>query len=477
MIISENNIEHKRALALDALRGFAILTMLLSGQIPFGVLPSWMYHAQVPPPLHKFAPTLPGITWVDLVFPFFLFSLGAAIPLAVSKKIEQGISSYKIIGSFFTRALLLVGFAIVDQHIRPYQMKSSPDTSTWLLALLGFFLFFPVLGRFPWKIKKSMNWIIKTSGFAGIFLFMFFIKYPDGSGFIATRRDIIILVLANVALTGSIIWYLTRNNILLRLGILTFVFAIRLIHPSLDWGMYLWKTSPAWISWFGMLYFQQYLFIVIPGTIIGDLILQWMKIKEDTSIKPAWNSKILFSVFAISLMYILILLIGLKGRHVGGTFILSIGLGVILAGLLIEPLTETEKLIKKFFNWGFVLLLLGLFFEPYEGGIKKDHPTMSYYFVTSGLACFALIAFSILIDVFKKQRWLSILIENGQNPMIAYAGITNLMPPLLALTGISTFISSLHLSPWLGVLWAIIIVTILALIVSFFTKKKIFWRT
>ena len=72
----------KRAFALDALRGFAILTMALSGYIPWGVLPSWMYHAQVPPPAHKFNPTIPGITWVDLVFPFFLFAMGAAIPRA-----------------------------------------------------------------------------------------------------------------------------------------------------------------------------------------------------------------------------------------------------------------------------------------------------------------------------------------------------------------------------------------------------------
>jgi predicted acyltransferase len=467
----------KRSLALDALRGFAILTMLLSGQIPFGVLPSWMYHAQVPPPLHKFVPSLPGITWVDLVFPFFLFALGAAIPLAVSKKIEKQIPWYRIVGSFFSRALLLVGFAIVDQHIRPYQLSSSPTTSIWLLALLGFFLFFPALGRFPWKINSKLNWIIKISGFIGIFLFMFFIKYPDGSGFIALRRDIIILVLANVALTGSLVWYLTRNNILLRIGILAFLFAIRLIHPSLDWGMYLWKTSPAWISWFGMFYFQQYLFIVIPGTIIGDFILKWMNSKDDQSITSSWNAKSLWSILTISLLFIIIILVGLKGRHIAATLFLSAGLGIIISGLMCKPISEIEKLLKQFCNWGFVLLLLGLFFEPYEGGIKKDHPTMSYYFVTSGLACFMLIAFTIFIDIFKKQKWVQILIDNGQNPMIAYAGITNLMPPLLALTGISTFIGSLHLSPWLGVLWAVIVITMLALIVSFFTKKKIFWRT
>ena len=38
-----------RAYSLDALRGYAILTMVLSGQIASGVLPAWMYHAQVGP--------------------------------------------------------------------------------------------------------------------------------------------------------------------------------------------------------------------------------------------------------------------------------------------------------------------------------------------------------------------------------------------------------------------------------------------
>ncbi|NDH55065.1 MAG: DUF5009 domain-containing protein, partial [Betaproteobacteria bacterium] len=51
-----------RALALDALRGLAILAMLLSGQLPFdaNALPAWMYHAQVPPPHFVFNPNLPG---------------------------------------------------------------------------------------------------------------------------------------------------------------------------------------------------------------------------------------------------------------------------------------------------------------------------------------------------------------------------------------------------------------------------------
>lgn len=38
-----------RASSLDVLRGYAILTMVLSGSVAWGVLPGWMYHAQVGP--------------------------------------------------------------------------------------------------------------------------------------------------------------------------------------------------------------------------------------------------------------------------------------------------------------------------------------------------------------------------------------------------------------------------------------------
>lgn len=61
---------NNRAYALDALRGYAIITMVLSATIVTQVLPGWMSHAQTPPPDHIFNPSLPGITWVDLVFPF-----------------------------------------------------------------------------------------------------------------------------------------------------------------------------------------------------------------------------------------------------------------------------------------------------------------------------------------------------------------------------------------------------------------------
>ena len=102
---------------------------------------------------------------------------------------------------------------------------------------------------------------------------------------------------------------------------------------------------------------------------------------------------------------------------------------------------------------------------------------MSYYFVTTGLALCTFIALSIIVGVFRRKRWLQLLIDNGQNPMIAYAGINNLVIPILALTGIDALLSRLAVTSWLGFGKAVFVTLLLALSVSFFTKRRIFWRT
>lgn len=469
----------RRALALDALRGLAILTMFLSGRVPFGVLPRWMYHAQNPPPAHQFVPTLPGITWVDLVFPFFLFSMGAAIPLSLSRKIEKGEPAWKIIAHAIGRGFLLVGFAIFDMHMRPHVLDSPPTTVSYLLGLLGFFLLFPVLGRFPFKMSKYASYGLKAAGLAGMVVFLYLAQYPDGSGFRPTRSDIIILVLANVAMTASIIWFFTRSNSMLRLGLLVFVLAARLVYPEVSWGGWLWKNSP--VPWFGMLYFQQYLFIVIPGTVIGDFILEWMKSKDtaasSTEAPQTWSKTKLVSITLLMFTFVIVQLTGLLSRHVLETLLISILLSAAGFYLLRMPNTGLEKLMSKIYPWGVYFLLAGLVLEPYEGGIQKGNPTMSYYFVTSGLAVFMLIAFTIIIQVFRKQKYLQLLIDNGQNPMVAYAGITNLLPPLLALTAIGPLINQLMPTPWLGALRAVIETAALGVLVSLFTRLKIYLRT
>ena len=135
---------NNRALALDALRGYAIITMVLSATIVTHVLPGWMSHAQTPPPDHVFNPLLPGITWVDLVFPFFLFAMGAAFPFSIRKRAEKGDSKLKLVYEAVKRGIQLTFFAIFIQHFYPYMLSSPQDMRAWLLAILCFAVLFPI---------------------------------------------------------------------------------------------------------------------------------------------------------------------------------------------------------------------------------------------------------------------------------------------------------------------------------------------
>jgi hypothetical protein len=299
------------------------------------------------------------------------------------------------------------------------------------------------------------------------------LTYTKSIGFLLSRSDIIILVLANVALFGSIIWLFTKDNLLIRLSILAFLLAFRITHNiEGSWTGWIWNLTPSPEIY--KFYFLQYLFIVIPGTIAGDLFYKWMKSSTEDSSDNKSNYTYLF---LICMGIIVLNLFGLYSRYLtlnifGNLIFLSAGLF-----LLKNSKSQLLDLCKKLFLWGTFWLLLGLSFESFEGGIKKDHPTLSYYLVTSGLAFMALISFSIISDYWKKSKYVNLLIENGQNPMIAYIAGSNFVMPILALTGLSTFLNYMLINPWLGFLKGLIFTLLAALVTSFFTKKKIFWRS
>ena len=473
--------KEKRAYALDALRGFAILAMILSGTIKYKILPAWMYHAQEPPPTHTFHPNLPGLTWVDTVFPIFLFCMGAAIPLALSSRLAQGFTIKQVILYIFKRGFLLGIFAIFLQHIRPFTINQNPTKQTWWIALLGLVILFFMFVRLSVnrKFRQYTKWITFGAYIAAIIL-VCFLRYPDGSGFSLSRSDIILVVLTNMVIFGSLGWFFTKNNLLLRLGLLGLLIALRLSATVKEsWIALLWKASP--VPWIFQFDYLKYLFIVIPGTITGYFILNWLKMpeinKEDEGIKSNGRQLRFYSITVLMLAICLSLLIGLQARWVWQTALLSVILCSMGWLLFVNPANETEKLLKLFYQWGVYWLALGLLFEPFEKGIKKDPSTLSYYFVATAIALFLLITFTILIDIFKQRKCLQLLIDNGQNPMIAYVAFANLLLPILRLTQLEPFILNYINTPLTGFLKGVIYTLTIASVVSFFSRLKLFWKT
>ncbi len=467
-----------RALGLDALRGIAILTMVLSGIIPFGELPAWMYHAQVPPPDHVFDPEVRGITWVDLVFPFFLFSMGVAIPLAFSRRLEAGAARRQLLVKVAERGFLLAFFAIYLHHIRPFVLQpSDQEPWVWWTAIAGALILFAIYTRLPSGWPRWQRWGIRGAGFAAAAVLLSQLTYPDGSGFSLYRSDIILIVLTNMAVFASLIWMATRQRMEWRLGVLVFLTACILASREPGWIDAFWGESP--LPWLFRFDYLKYLFILIPATMVGDQLAAAMKqglpaVLQDRSLRGACRYHVT-AVAGIAIM--LILLAGLLSRQVFLTTALTAAIMAATLWLFRKAETGNDRLLRTILLWGAFWLMLGLVLEPFEGGIRKDHSTFSYYFVTTGAAIWLLAALMVWIDLLRGVRWFSLLVTNGQNPMIAYAGMQNFVLPVLMLTGVHGWLLGVTGDPWIGVLRALGYTVVLALLVAWLTRRKIFWRS
>ena len=451
---------NKRIAAIDILRGIAIFGMIMCGNIGFNSdLPGWMFHCQTPPPTYAFNPDNPGITWVDLVFPFFLFTMGAAFPLSMRKKLENGTSKWAITGNLFRRWLTLTIFALVlgngyqtGQSTRPELLKQLFDIVLWGVMFMS--------------LVRTNNRHINN---AGLFLLivMAFVRV-DYFGVPLNRWtcNIIIMILANIAIYGGLIWMFTRDNLRLRVLILLFIAALKAL-TSYSPETLAWVPKFTAIGWIFSWKFMQYLFIAVAGSITGDLLLKHSRSGENLEI-----DKLHITAGFIAIAAVVIQLWGLYTRHVLYDFIISAILGAAFIALTLKR----RNVMTNIGYMGFVLMLIGIALDPVDGGITKDHCNLSYLFTTSGMAALTT-AFLLMLE-FKwniKGRGLS---GCGQNPMIAYTVTSFLTGPILAMIGIGAWLDTISLgSPFWGVVRGLVYTLLMVAITCFFTKKKLFWRS
>lgn len=466
---------------LDALRGFAILGMALSGFVPFTILPAWMYHAQVPPPDHIFTPTVAGITWVDLVFPFFLFSMGAAIPIAMANRLDQGETWLKTTLTALYRGLVLGVFAWYVFTTRPPEPLATPKLHD-VLALLAFTAWVMAFARWPFaKPKPWSELVFGLAVFAGVALSVSSERI-SGKAWTESNKDIIILVLANVAVAGALIYRATRKRPWSRAAICAVVLALFISRSADGWAKELWNVSP--VPWLTTFEFFKYLLLVLPGTLVGEWLMEWSSARAENlggdAICPRHKVPAWFGV-----LLVVFVTHGLFLRQAGWVVlatVLTVGVSLYLLSQATGP---TANLGMRLFQLGGFLLLLGLCFEPFEGGIRKDTTTVSYFFVTGGLATIFCYSLTLLCDVLKPKS-LPMVVANGMNPILAYIAITHLEPALWRLTGIGNLLVTITLPPTFTDPTAIQVVgamrggvetLIVAIVVWGFSRQKIWVRT
>ena len=610
-----NNNQKPRAHALDALRGYAIITMVLSAMEAFSVLPRWMYHAQVPPPDHVFDPTIYGITWVDIIFPFFLFSMGAAIPLSLGRQHAKGESIMKLTWKTVQRWVKLTFFAIFIIHAFPFMLGYEQEWMRYAMPIFFFILLCLMFMPNPFGLSPYKARAITWSAYLVAVGFMLLQPYAGGAPFRLTDSDCIMLILANVSLTGSIIYVLTIGHPLRRLALLPFLVALFMAaHTANSWPALLIHTS--WLPWLYLPAYQVYLLIIIPGTVAGEWIAQWLekmkandtskglvenyqkkneavlenvnplksrrgavlengnKVKNDEkavleNVNPLKGGReavlenenkvrtrseemkdkenaLALPVALLSLALIIVNVVLLFGRHLVANLVATMVLTALTAWLLrsrreagtpgVEaakqrvaskdassqnaakqevssreassqeaakqevynreassqeaakqevynqkcssiPASPTLHFWQRLSSAGAYLLLLGLCLESYEGGIRKDDVTLSYLFVTCGLAFYALLLLTVVCDHWH-VRWLCAPLEMvGKNPMVAYVSASMVIIPVLILTQLYPYIDALSSQPLTGFLKGVLLTALCMALTAWFTHKRWFWKT
>ena len=464
----------KRNESLDALRGFAILTMILSGSIAYGdVLPAWMFHAQVPPPAHRFDPSIPGITWVDLVFPFFLFSMGAAIPLALRKHLDAGKGAGFVLTLALKRFLLLTFFALFTNHMKAWVIAEKPGAGEQLLSLLAFALLFFQFYEYRGTKWKKYLLAARLVSFALALYLLWSLPFRGGKGFDWYHSDIIILVLANMAFFGTLLYYVTAGKPVARLAALPFVMAVFLAakEPGNGWtkDLFLFDHIGAFrFDWLYKFYFLKYLFIILPGTLAGEWMLDYQR--PGTSEKKREHPGLALA----GLLLVVLNLYGLFTRQL----LLNLLASAALCGYGWYRVRERAgDFVANCIKSGSYLLLLGLFFEAYEGGIRKDPSTYSYYFVTGGLAFWSLVVFTVMSErkyLSGIARYLSL---NGRNPMVAYVAGNLVLLPLLELTRTKSWWDAMNTGPWMGFAKGLLFTGLVSLLTVFFVRRNWYWKT
>ena len=294
--------------------------------------------------------------------------------------------------------------------------------------------------------------------------------YVKGTDFDLYRSDIIIVVLANMAFFGTIIYGLTQNRPWVRVAILSIIMAIFFAAKQEGWvkEFYSFHSIGSFqFDWAYKFYFLKYLFIVIPGMFAGE----WLIRLREEPIRPSSNTLI---AAALSVLLIVWNLYGLYTRQLNLNLAGNL---IILNGLHLMIRRSGSASLRRLLKAGTYLLVLGLCFESFEGGIKKDPSNYSYYFVCSGLAFVALIAFEGFRDRFLSGNVVRYLSLQGQNPMVAYVAGSLLLLPLMTLTGTKTYWDAMHQNAWMGFAKGVVFTGIVSLITYFFVKKRWFWRT
>ena len=463
----------KRYLSLDMLRGLSIFGMVFSAIIPYGVLPAWMYHIQNPPPHHKFDMSVSGISWVDLVFPVFIFCMGVAIPIAGRKREGQSQNKradLQYIANVAERFIMLWLFSYLYVFL-----NFSTAQGWWAQAAtaIGFLSLFPLYYVFGKNISGRVKLPIRASALVLISLIILYGHFRFDEVISITRSGIIIFLLAFLYLFGALIWYFTRDNLKLR-GVAfgaVLIFTAVTIPMGLQPKLY---AIPE-IRWFFNMEYIYFLLILIPATYVGDLIQKRLSIPGgyDPFKRESGEGGRGVVVAAVA-VYILWMMFALYK----GYYQVNIPVSLIFGGAIFYLVKERMPVYKSESLMAAALAVAGSVAVIIEGSITKSPCTISYCFITTAISIYLLMLADRLSHSFGSSYFVRIFAGAGSNPLMSYIAFGSFVMPLFKITGLILIYNAAYPAgyPWIGVLRAAIAVLFTMALVALMSEKRHYWR-
>ncbi|WP_348824556.1 acyltransferase family protein [Flavobacterium aestuarii] len=418
-----------RLISLDVFRGLTILLMTIVNNPG-----SW---SAIYPPLEH-APWH-GCTPTDLVFPFFVFIMGAAISFAMPAKSYDSTTFNKI----FTRSLRMVCLGIFFNffgNIQLFGLEGIPLLIGRLLitALAGYAL----MGNFSARLKTYLA--------VSIFIIYMILAYSGIEAYESVRLPGVLQRIGIVYFIASLLYLKTtqRTQLVAAILILLGYWAIMTLIPAPGFEITNLEKGTNLAAW-------------------ADNILLKGHMWEATK---TWDPEgILSTIPAIATGII----------------------GLLIGQILNSTLLKNEK-AKKLLLIGTILIILGQVWNIVFP-INKALWTSSYVLYTAGLATFVLAILYYLIDVADYKKGTRLFLIWGVNPMIVFF-LSQIIPQAMGMismpnpevptqqTNLWDYLYFLGVEPYFhnpmtaSLVFALLYVGFWSIILAYFYKNKMYFK-
>jgi predicted acyltransferase len=176
-------------------------------------MPAWMEHMPA---------DVDGMTFVDVVFPAFLFIVGMSIPFAIAQRLVKGDSNWQLQKHIALRALGLIVLGVFMVNAEEGYNEQAMHMSIYLWCMLFYACAIMIWNVYRFQ-NKSIALILRIAGVIGLIVLGFVFRGgPDGSVRLEPQWWGILGLIGWAYLIACIFYQLGKGRILPLLGALAF---------------------------------------------------------------------------------------------------------------------------------------------------------------------------------------------------------------------------------------------------------------